>query len=118
MAEKEWSLLFLSGNYYTFIRLKRHVHTFVVQYFMNRQYQWYTKEMKHSRLSFVKFFLFSTVAVRLYKLEILLSLVTTEIHTKYSESITLPYMKKDINMSITLRIRLHFCSSVKFNCVD
>ena len=79
MAEKEWSLLFLSGNYYTFIRLKRHVHTFVVQYFMNRQYQWYTKEMKHSRLSFVKIFLFNTVAVHLYKLELLVSLDTTEI---------------------------------------
>ena len=70
MAEKEWSLLFLSGNYYTFIRLKRHVHTFVVEYFMNRQYQWYTEEMKHSRLSFVKFFLFNTVAVHLYKFEL------------------------------------------------
>ena len=79
MAEKEWSLLFLSGNYYTFIRLKRHVHTFVVQYFMNRQYQWYTKEMKHSRLSFVKFFLFNTVAGHLYKFELLISLDTTAI---------------------------------------
>ena len=94
MAEKEWSLLFLSGNYYTFIRLKRHVHTFVVQYFMNRQYQWYTKEMKHSRLSFVKFFLFSTEAGHLY--------------TFYSESIYLCYRKKNINISTTLRICLHF----------
>ena len=102
MAEKEWSLLFLSGNYYTFIRLKRHVHTFVVQYFMNRQYQWYTKEMKHSRLSFVKFFLFNTVAVHLYKLELLLSLDTT------AKSVYLRYRKKDINISITLPISLHF----------
>ena len=103
MAEKEWSLLFLSGNYYTFIRLKRHVHTFVVQYFMNRQYQWYTKEMKHSRLSFVKFFLFSTVAGHLYKFELLISL-----DTEYSESTYLCYRKKNINISTTLRICLHF----------
>ena len=108
MAEKEWSLLFLSGNYYTFIRLKRHVHTFVVQYFMNRQYQWYTKEMKHSRLSFVKSFLFNTVDVHLYKLELLLSLDTSEIHKEYSKSIYLRYRKKDINILITFRICLHF----------
>ena len=108
MAEKEWTLLFLSGNYYTFIRLKRHVHTFAVQYFMNRQNQWYTKEMKHSRLSFVKFFLFSTVAGHLYKFDLLISLDTTAIHTEYSESIYLCYRKKNINISTTLRICLHF----------